>query len=65
MIARFRRCPHELRDETLVFLREIGRSGMMKESNEDRSQGDLELDLRDVMLDLDPGMLTWTAPRTR
>ena len=23
---------------------------------------DLELDLRDVMLDLDPGMLAWTPP---
>lgn len=27
--------------------------------------GDLDLDLRDVMLDLDPGMLAWTPPRTR
>jgi len=26
---------------------------------------DLDLGLRDVMLDLDPGMLTWTPPQTR
>lgn len=30
-----------------------------------RRSGDLDLDLRDVMLDLDPGMLAWTPPRTR
>ena len=37
----------------------------MNEWNEDWAQEDLELDLRDVMLDLDPGMLAWTPPRTR
>ena len=26
---------------------------------------DLDLDLLDVMLDLDPGMLAWSPPRTR
>ena len=26
---------------------------------------DLDLDLRDLMLDLDPGMLAWTPQRTR
>ncbi len=26
---------------------------------------DLDLDLRDVMLDLDPGMLAWTPPPTQ
>lgn len=26
---------------------------------------ELGLDLRDIMLDLDPGMLGWTPPRTR
>ena len=31
----------------------------------DEAQADLELELRDVMLDLDPGMLTWTPPPTR
>lgn len=30
-----------------------------------RRSGDLELDLSDVMLDLDPGMLAWTPPPTR
>lgn len=30
-----------------------------------RRSSDLELDLRDVMLDLDPGMLAWTPPPTR
>ena len=30
-----------------------------------RRSGDLDLDLRDVMLDLDPGMLAWTPPRRR
>lgn len=29
------------------------------------AQDDLDLDLRDVMLDLDPGMLAWTPPPTR
>ena len=29
------------------------------------AQGDLEIDLNEVMLDLDPGMLAWTPPRTR
>lgn len=26
---------------------------------------EIDLDLLDVMLDLDPGMLAWTPPRTR
>ena len=26
---------------------------------------ELDVDLRDVMLDLDPGMLAWTPPRTK
>ena len=30
-----------------------------------RRSGDLDLDLRDVMLDLDPGMLVWTPPPTK
>lgn len=30
-----------------------------------RRSGDLELDLSDVMLDLDPGMMDWTPPPTR
>lgn len=32
---------------------------------QDVAPGDLDLNLRDVMLDLDPGMLAWTPPRTR
>ena len=33
--------------------------------NETDWRNDLDLDLVDVMLDLDPGMLAWTPSRTR
>ena len=38
---------------------------MKLQNASDQQLDDLELDLRDVMLDLDPGMLAWTPPPAR
>ena len=38
---------------------------MNLQNDTDQQLDDLEVDLIDVMLDLDPGMLAWTPPRSQ